>query len=91
MDITDKPYPAHIILYIFMGMLDAMWQTAAYWMMGAMSNDLAKLAFLTGFCTLNLSHSGRPYFDFGDPSQTNLSNLLVLLAYGVQTLLGSRE
>jgi len=49
MDISDKAFPAHIWLYIFMGMLDAMWQTATYWMMGAMSNDLAKLAFLTGF------------------------------------------
>jgi hypothetical protein len=26
-----------------------MWQTAAYWMMGAMSNDPAKLAHFTGF------------------------------------------
>lgn len=27
-----------------------MWQTTAYWIMGAMSNDPAKLANLTGFC-----------------------------------------
>lgn len=50
MDITDKAYPAHIWLYIFCGLLDSMWQTTAYWMMGAMSNDPAKLAYLTGFC-----------------------------------------
>ena len=26
-----------------------MWQTTVYWMMGAMSNDPAKLAYFTGF------------------------------------------
>lgn len=50
MDLHDKGYAAKIWLYIFCGLLDAMWQTTAYWMMGAMSNDLAKLAYLTGFC-----------------------------------------
>ncbi|KAF8508521.1 major facilitator superfamily domain-containing protein [Gautieria morchelliformis] len=49
MDFKDKGYPAKIWLYIVCGMLDAMWQTAAYWMMGAMSNDPAKLAHFTGF------------------------------------------
>ena len=37
-------------LYIFCGLLDSMWQTTAYWLMGAMSNDPAKLAHFTGFC-----------------------------------------
>jgi hypothetical protein len=37
-------------LYIFFGLLDAMWQTSVYWMMGAMSNDPNKLAYFTGFC-----------------------------------------
>ena len=27
-----------------------MWQTTAYWFMGAMSNDPAKLANFSGFC-----------------------------------------
>ena len=27
-----------------------MWQTFAYWLMGAVSNDASKLAYLTGFC-----------------------------------------
>ncbi|TDL22280.1 MFS general substrate transporter [Rickenella mellea] len=49
MDIRDSGYAAKIWLYIFCGLLDAMWQTTAYWMMGAMSNDPAKLAYLTGF------------------------------------------
>ncbi|KAI0038746.1 MFS general substrate transporter [Auriscalpium vulgare] len=49
MDIDDPPYAAHVLLYIVCGLLDAMWQTTAYWMMGAMSNDPAKLAYFTGF------------------------------------------
>ncbi|KAF9817447.1 hypothetical protein IEO21_03404 [Rhodonia placenta] len=48
-DIYDKPYVGRVFLYIICGMLDAMWQTTAYWIMGAMSNDPAKLANLTGF------------------------------------------
>lgn len=50
MDIYDDGYPARIWLYIFMGILDAMWQTTAYWLMGAMSNDPSKLAYFAGFC-----------------------------------------
>ncbi|KAH9168622.1 MFS general substrate transporter [Lactarius sanguifluus] len=49
MDIYDKDYTAHLFLYIFCGLLDSMWQTTAYWMMGAMSNDPAKLAYFAGF------------------------------------------
>jgi hypothetical protein len=50
MDIYDKGYLAHLFLYVFCGLLDSMWQTTAYWMMGAMSNDPAKLAYFAGFC-----------------------------------------
>lgn len=50
-DFNDSEYPSRVWLYIFCGLLDAMWQTTSYWMMGAMSNDPAKLAYLTGFCT----------------------------------------
>ncbi|KAF8480765.1 MFS general substrate transporter [Russula ochroleuca] len=49
MDIYDKGYAGHIFLYIFCGLLDSMWQTTAYWMMGAMSNDPARLAYFAGF------------------------------------------
>jgi len=48
-DFRDSDYPQKLWLYIFCGLLDSMWQTAAYWMMGAMSNDPAKLAHFTGF------------------------------------------
>ncbi|KAG2343340.1 MFS general substrate transporter [Suillus weaverae] len=48
-DINDSGYPAHVWLMIFYGLLDSMWQTTAYWLMGAMSNDPAKLAVFAGF------------------------------------------
>ncbi|KIM34051.1 hypothetical protein M408DRAFT_325579 [Serendipita vermifera MAFF 305830] len=47
-NIHDSSYPAHIWLYIFCGLMDSMWQTAAYWMIGSMSNDPAKLAHFAG-------------------------------------------
>ncbi|KAN0087960.1 Major facilitator superfamily domain containing protein [Tylopilus felleus] len=48
-DIYSKDYPAHVWLMIFYGLFDSMWQTYAYWLMGAMSNSLTKLAVFTGF------------------------------------------
>lgn len=48
-DIYDDGYAARIMLFIVCGLLDSMWQTTAYWVMGAMSNDPAKLAHFTGF------------------------------------------
>ncbi|KAF8639403.1 hypothetical protein AX17_001528 [Amanita inopinata Kibby_2008] len=47
--IGEPAYVGRIFLYIFCGLLDAMWQTTAYWLMGAMSNDPAKLAHFAGF------------------------------------------
>ncbi|KAH7916757.1 major facilitator superfamily domain-containing protein [Hygrophoropsis aurantiaca] len=49
MDIYDPEYPAHVWLMIFYGLLDAMWQTTAMWLIGAMSNDTNKLAMFSGF------------------------------------------
>ncbi|KAJ7095079.1 MFS general substrate transporter [Mycena belliarum] len=48
-DIHDKEYVGKVFLYIFFGLLDSAWQTNVYWLMGAMSNDPAKLAYFTGF------------------------------------------
>jgi len=48
-DIYDSEYAGRVMLYIMCGLLDSMWQTCAYWLMGAMSNDPAKLAHFTGF------------------------------------------
>ena len=49
-DIYDSSFPAHIWLMIMYGILDSTWQSYAYWLMGAMSNDMSKLAVFTGFC-----------------------------------------
>lgn len=57
MDFTDSKYPSRVWLYIFCGLLDAMWQTTAYWFMGAMSNNPSKLAHFAGFCkSSNIGH-----------------------------------
>ncbi|CAE6526244.1 unnamed protein product [Rhizoctonia solani] len=54
MDISDHGYSGKAWLFAFCGLLDATWQTYTYWMMGAMSNDPAKLAIFTGFCKLSI-------------------------------------
>ncbi|KAF8877285.1 major facilitator superfamily domain-containing protein [Infundibulicybe gibba] len=51
MDIHDPGYVGRIWLYIFCGLLGAMWQTTVFWIMGAMSNDPAKLAHFSGLYT----------------------------------------
>jgi MFS family permease len=48
-DFLDAPYVGRVFLYIGFGILDAQWQSTTYWLMGAMSNDPAKLAYFTGF------------------------------------------
>jgi hypothetical protein len=48
-DIFDPGYTGNLFLYIFFGLLDSMWQTYAYWLMGALSNDPRKLAYFAGF------------------------------------------
>jgi len=48
LDIYDDGYVGRLWLYIFCGLLDAMWLTNAYWLMGAMSNNAGKLAHFTG-------------------------------------------
>ncbi|KZV84729.1 major facilitator superfamily transporter [Exidia glandulosa HHB12029] len=48
MDLTDKLYAGRAILYIWNGISDACWQTYAYWMIGAVSNNSRKLSVLVG-------------------------------------------
>ncbi|KAF8133184.1 hypothetical protein EV363DRAFT_1325380 [Boletus edulis] len=63
-DIYSSDYPAHVSIMIFYGFLDSMWQTYAYWLMGTMSNNLTKLAVLTGFYkSLQSSGVGLPYMN----------------------------
>ncbi|PWW76961.1 MFS general substrate transporter [Tuber magnatum] len=48
-DVFDKDFTWYLILYMAYGFQDAMWQTYAYWMMGALSNEPRKLAYFAGF------------------------------------------
>ncbi|KAF9650654.1 MFS general substrate transporter, partial [Thelephora ganbajun] len=47
--IRDRGYIPRVLLYILFGLLDAMWQTTSYWLIGAMSNSPQRLAHFTGF------------------------------------------
>ncbi|KAJ3565631.1 hypothetical protein NP233_g7506 [Leucocoprinus birnbaumii] len=86
MDISDHGYAGRIMLYIVCGLLDAMWQTAVYWLMGAMSNDPAKLAYFTGFYK-SLQSAGAAGAWRADAIQTPYMNMFistwVLLAAGL--------
>jgi MFS family permease len=86
LDIFDHGYTPRIWLYIFCGLLDAMWQTTAYWLMGAMSNDPAKLAYLTGFYKSIQSAGGAGAWG-ADADKTPYMNMLLstwaLLAAGL--------
>lgn len=42
MDITSHNYAWYCILYVAYGFLDAIWQTYAYWIMGALSNEVSR-------------------------------------------------
>jgi hypothetical protein len=48
-DVYDPGYVGNLFLYMFYGFLDATWQTYAYWLMGALSNEPRKLAYFAGF------------------------------------------
>lgn len=92
MDIFDPGYVGRIFAYIFMGLLDAMWQTTAYWIMGAMSNDPAKLAHFVGFCMFqDLLVRRDLLLRFVLSVQINPSNRLGLLDLGEWTLLRDRK
>jgi len=50
LDLDDGTnYARHLILYIFFGVTDAIWQNWIYWVMGALSNDASQLAHFVGF------------------------------------------
>ncbi|BGP51384.1 hypothetical protein JCM10450v2_007322 [Rhodotorula kratochvilovae] len=47
-DVNDAGYGSFATLYVFQGVLDAVTQNYAYWLMGAISNSPAQLARLVG-------------------------------------------
>ena len=89
MDIFDHGFAAKIILYVFFGILDAMWQTTAYWLMGAMCNDPAKLAHFAGFCACALTLA--TICSFYHCLQTRHYSQLVPQAFGAQMACIFRE
>ncbi|CCX30418.1 Similar to UNC93-like protein C922.05c; acc. no. Q9URX1 [Pyronema omphalodes CBS 100304] len=46
---TERGFVGYFWLFVFYGFMDACWQTYAYWLMGAMSNDPRRLAYFAGF------------------------------------------
>ncbi|KAE8209280.1 hypothetical protein CF327_g6715 [Tilletia walkeri] len=66
-----RSYAGLCILYIMSGVVDAVWQCLVYYLLGAVSNDLGKLAALAGFykalqsagaaSAFGIDVSGRPY------------------------------
>ncbi|TFK89271.1 MFS general substrate transporter [Polyporus arcularius HHB13444] len=75
-DIHEPPYVSRLWLYIFCGLLDAMWQTTAYWFMGAMSNDPAKLANFSGFYK-SLQSAGAAGIWRGDAMKLPFMNIFI--------------
>ncbi|KAL0068046.1 hypothetical protein AAF712_004949 [Marasmius tenuissimus] len=59
-DIYSPGYTGRVLLYVAFGLLDAAWQVTIYWLMGAMSNDPAKLAYFSGFykCIQSAGNAG---------------------------------
>lgn len=86
-DFTDrKKYVGLCFLYIFSGMLDAIWQNLAYWLMGACSNDLSKLGYLAGFYkSIQSAGASGAYAMDNDlhPYMTNLAVTWGLCAAGI--------
>lgn len=74
LDITDGSEAGGIIvLYLFSGFMDSLWQTFTYWLLGALSNDISKLAILVSWykaiqsagaaTAYGLDYSLRPYME----------------------------
>ena len=90
-DIFSPGYGVKIVFYIFCGFLDSMWQTGVYWLIGAMSNDPAKLAHFTGFCWWYfLKYDGCTRWH-ALPLQTNPFNRPAGPVSGERMVLGFRE
>ncbi|KAJ2931181.1 hypothetical protein H1R20_g5910, partial [Candolleomyces eurysporus] len=87
----DSPgYDPRVALYFFYGMVDAMWQITAYWIMGAMSNDPAKLAHFTGLYK-SIQSAGAAGIWAGDGDKIPYMNMFlstwILLVVGLALVL----
>lgn len=77
-DFTDRSkYVGYCFLYIFSGVLDAIWQNLAYWLIGACSNDLSKLGYLAGFYKSIQSAGAAGAFAMDNDKHPFMTNLAV--------------
>ncbi|KAF8168401.1 major facilitator superfamily domain-containing protein [Crassisporium funariophilum] len=74
--IESSGYAAYIWLYFLCGILDSMWQITAYWIMGAMSNDPAKLAHFAGLYK-SIQSAGAAGIWAGDGAKVPFMNIFV--------------
>ncbi|EPQ27150.1 uncharacterized protein PFL1_05431 [Pseudozyma flocculosa PF-1] len=82
----SRSYAGLCILYILMGVLDACFQTYAYYVIGTVSNDPAKLGFLAGFYKSFQSAGAAVAFAMDskyEPFMTNLATGWALCAAGM--------
>ncbi|SJX65774.1 uncharacterized protein SRS1_16330 [Sporisorium reilianum f. sp. reilianum] len=70
-------YTGYCFLYIFSGILDAIWQNLAYWLIGACSNDLSKLGYLAGFYKSIQSAGAAGAFAMDNDKHPYMANLAV--------------
>ncbi|GAC75375.1 uncharacterized conserved protein [Moesziomyces antarcticus T-34] len=70
-------YVGYVFLYIFSGVLDAIWQNLAYWLIGACSNDLSKLGYLAGFYKSMQSAGAAGAFAMDNDKHPFMTNLAV--------------
>ena len=77
-DFSDRSkYVGYCFLYIFSGVLDAIWQNLAYWLIGACSNDLSKLGYLAGFYKSIQSAGAAGAFAMDNDKHPFMTNLAV--------------
>jgi hypothetical protein len=63
MDFRDPPYVGRAFLYALCAILGTTWQITTFWILGAMSNDLKKLAYFTGLCKPSQNVLGYKFTD----------------------------
>lgn len=80
-DITmSRRYAGPALLYALSGFFDSLWQAFAYALIGALSNDLSKLAFLAGFYKSLQSAGGATGFAMDSGSVAYMTILAVTWA-----------
>ncbi|GAA5937997.1 hypothetical protein JCM1841_002913 [Sporobolomyces salmonicolor] len=80
-------YARHLILYMAFGATDAIWQMFVYWIMGALSNDPAQLAYFVGFYKAIQSAGAAGVFRMDSNLTPYMTELAVLWALCAASIL----